>query len=156
MHKHEPKDYQCPYCNFLVGHETKLNTPDDIVYRTKFATAFVAPKWWGNGKGHVLVIPTGHYENIYNIPDEHLAEVAIVTKKVAIAMRESYGCDGTTIWQHNEPAGSQDVWHLHVHVSPRHEDDDLYHNIDHHHWVTEAERKPYVNKLKAYFAKQTN
>ncbi|HSE29629.1 MAG TPA: HIT family protein [Candidatus Saccharimonadales bacterium] len=156
MYKHEPKEYLCPFCHFLAGNEDKYNNTEDIVYQTKLATAFVSPKWWINNPGHVLVVPNGHYENIYNIPDEHLAEVAKVTKKVAIAIRETYNCAGTSTRQHNEPAGNQDVWHLHVHVFPRHESDDLYLNTNEHRFVNEAERKPYADKLKAYFAKQTD
>jgi diadenosine tetraphosphate (Ap4A) HIT family hydrolase len=41
-------------------------------------------------------------------------------------MKDAYRCDGVSTRQHNEPAGDQDVWHLHVHVLPRHQGDQLY------------------------------
>jgi diadenosine tetraphosphate (Ap4A) HIT family hydrolase len=42
-----------------------------------------------------------------------------------IAMRHTYGCDGISTRQHNEPAGYQDVWHFHLHVFPRYHGDVL-------------------------------
>jgi diadenosine tetraphosphate (Ap4A) HIT family hydrolase len=41
-------------------------------------------------------------------------------------LRISTGCTGISTRQHNEPDGKQDVWHLHVHVTPRFKDDQLY------------------------------
>ena len=42
-------------------------------------------------------------------------------------LKEALACDGTSTRQHNEPAGNQhDMWHLHVHVFPRYDGDNLY------------------------------
>jgi histidine triad (HIT) family protein len=147
---HEPKDYACPFCKFLAGNPDKYNSPQDIVYQNEFTTAFIAPKWWANNKGHVLVIPNEHYENIYSTPDDHLAEVYKTVKKIATAIRATYDCDGTSTRQHNEPAGDQDVWHLHAHVYPRYVNDKLYHNHDQAAFVEAQLRVPYAEKLRAY------
>ncbi|MCY3783074.1 MAG: HIT domain-containing protein [Chloroflexi bacterium] len=72
--------------------------------------------------GNDLVIPLAHHENIYALPDDLAARVAHVARRVAMAMRRGYPCDGVTVRQNNEPAGGQDVWHLHTHVIPRHAD----------------------------------
>ena len=149
---HEPEGYTCPFCNFLAGNPDKYNSEEDIVYRNEFTTAFVAPKWWANNKGHVLVVPNNHYENIYSIPDDALAEVYKTVKKIATAIRSTYDCDGTSTRQHNEPAGDQDVWHLHAHVYPRYENDNLYLNHDNSDFVEAELRVPYAEKLRAYFA----
>ncbi len=149
---HEPKGYQCPFCAIIAGHYDDRGTKEDIVYQNEFATAKIAPKWWVNNPGHVLVIPNEHYENIYDIPADLLAEVYKVVQKVAIAIRSTYGCEGTSTRQHNEPAGNQDVWHFHVHVYPRHGDDQLYQNHDRKRFVDAAARAPYAKKLRAYFA----
>jgi histidine triad (HIT) family protein len=74
----------------------------------------------------VLVVPIAHIENIYALPDELGTPLLRLTRRVATALREVYGCDGTSIRQHNEPAGNQDVWHVHIHVYPRYHGDDLY------------------------------
>jgi len=148
---HEPNDYSCPFCALMSGHEDEFATKDDIVYQNEFVTAKIAPKWWVNNPGHVLVVPNEHYENIYDIPEGLLAEVYKAVQKVAVAIRATYGCDGTSTRQHNEPAGNQDVWHLHVHVFPRYKDDQLYQNHDNKRFVDAAARAPYAKKLQQYF-----
>jgi histidine triad (HIT) family protein len=138
----------------LGGREDKYNVEQDIVYQNEFATAFIAPKWWVNNLGHILVVPNKHYENIYVIPDEQIAEVYKVVKKMAIAIRNTYDCQGTSTRQHNEPAGGQDVWHFHVHVYPRYDEDRLYQNHDHKSFVDAKARAPYAEKLRAYLDKK--
>ena len=48
-----------------------------------------------------------------------------LVQEVAVAMRTAYACDGISIRQHNEPAGGQDVWRLHISLPP-HDGDRLY------------------------------
>ena len=71
--------------------------------------------------GHVLVIPKAPSRNILDVAPEDLAAVAAVTQNVARAVVAALGADGVTIQQFNESAGGQVVFHLHVHVIPRHE-----------------------------------
>lgn len=156
MIKHEPHDYVCPFCVFLRGKETDYNNNQDIVYKNDYTTAFVAPKWWKNNIGHVLVIPNEHFENIYTIPDDYLAEVYKTVKKIAIALKETYECDGTSTRQHNEPAGNQDVWHFHAHVYPRYKGDELYANHHKQGFVDAQARLPYALKLRKYFEDNNN
>jgi histidine triad (HIT) family protein len=150
MFNYQPDDYICPFCELLAGNESKHNSVQDIVFQNDYATATVAPKWWINNHGHVLVVPNKHYENLYDIPDEVLGEVYKVVKKVAVALRNTYGCEGTSTRQHNEPAGDQDVWHFHVHVYPRYKDDELYKNHDKKEFVDAERRAPFANKLREY------
>ena len=69
--------------------------------------------------------------------------------RVARALRSSYGCDGTSTRQHNEPGGGQDVWHFHVHVFPRHDGDDLYGGDADVRWTAPEERAPYAARLRS-------
>lgn len=148
MFTHEPKNYVCPFCALLRG-EDDLKSEKDIVYQDDFVTAFISPKWWANNPGHVLVVPNLHTENIYSISDELLSKVYAVAKKIACAIRENYdNCTGTSMRQHNEPDGNQDVWHFHVHVFPRHEDDNLYLNHENKSFVSKEARLPYAEILR--------
>jgi len=156
MFNHTPDNYICPFCAFMQGKPDNYNTPDDIVYQNEHTTAFISPKWWTNNPGHVLVVPNKHYENIYDIPEEEIAEVYKTVKRVATAIRSTYDCQGTSTRQHNEPAGNQDVWHLHVHVFPRHEDDQLYQGHTNNAFVDAQTRASYSDKLKAWFSKSTD
>ena len=106
------KNYLYPFCDWLAGNETSLKQNSDIVYQNEFVTAFISPKWWVNNPGHVIVIPNNHTENIYTISNTMLGYVYKTSKKIAVALRSSYeGCTGTSMRQHNEPDGNQDVWH---------------------------------------------
>ena len=153
MFNHEPEHYACPFCSLIAGLESEHNRLQDIVLQNEHVTASIAPKWWVNNPGHVLVVPNQHYENLYDIPDDTLAEVYKAVKQVATAMRSTYeGCEGVSTRQHNEPAGNQDVWHLHVHVFPRYPNDELYLNHDKSAFVGAEARRPYAEKLREFLA----
>jgi histidine triad (HIT) family protein len=83
-------------------------------------------KWWRGNEGSVIVVPVAHYENIYELPVELGGLMQRAAHDVAVAMKRAFGCAGVSTRQHNEPAGDQEVWHYHLHVIPRYEDDHLY------------------------------
>nr|WP_249273721.1 hypothetical protein [Agreia sp. VKM Ac-1783] len=66
-----------------------------------------------------------------------------------MGLRAAYGCEGTSVRQHNEPADGQDVWHLHVHVFPRWSGDELYRRDAEASWVCAEKRARYASKLRA-------
>jgi histidine triad (HIT) family protein len=131
------------------GVETNHNRLDDVVWRDEHTTAFISPKWWASNHGHVLVVPNVHVENLNAIDDDLLGAVYATARRVAVALKTAYACDGTSTRQHNEPAGNQDVWHLHVHVFPRYDGDQLYERHDEQHWAPPEERAQYAAKLRA-------
>ena len=71
--------------------------------------------------GHALVIPKAPARNIFDISPEDFAAVARTTQKVAIALKKVFAADGVSLQQANERAGGQVVFHLHMHVMPRHD-----------------------------------
>lgn len=149
---HEPPGYHCPFCNLLAGHSDGVTAVEDIVRRDEHAAAFVSPRWWPNNHGHVLVVPTAHHENLYSIPADAYAAVGDLVREIAVAIRATYGCDGVSTRQHNEPAGNQDVWHLHVHVFPRYEGDRLYSSPPLPGWAPSKEPQVYAERLRDYFS----
>jgi len=153
---HEPAGYRCPFCRLVAGGEDdlRINTQADIVRRNGLATAFVAPRWWPRNHGHVLVVPDAHHENLYDLPPLYGHAVHDLVRETAIAIRTVYACDGTSVRQHNEPDGSQEVWHLHVHVYPRYAGDGLYGSRPYPEFVTAEQRRPYADKLRSYFDSQ--
>lgn len=152
LYNHEPKNYVCPHCRIARGEETEEGSQEEnIIFKNALITACIARKWWRSNPGHVLVIPNQHIENIYDMPEEIGHQIFDFSKQAAIALKEAYGCHGTSIRQHNEPAGNQDVWHYHLHVFPRYEGDNLYLNHQNTYWPNQEEKNPYVNKLKIYF-----
>jgi histidine triad (HIT) family protein len=158
MYNHAPKDYKCPLCLFIEGKEDETVIPNhkyDTVYQDEMTTAFVSPKWFPTNKGHVIVIPNKHFENMYDIEPEYAHAIADTAQKVALALKDAYQCDGISTRQHNEPAGNQDVFHYHLHVVPRYKDDTYYQLDAKKEWVPEEARIPYALKLRAYFATLT-
>lgn len=151
MYNHAPKNYKCPLCILVKKQDTGVTNADDIIYQDKLITAFIAGKWWLTNPGHVIIIPNKHFENLYDIDEKYLNAAHNFSKKVAIAFKKVYKSDGTSTRQHNEPAGNQDVFHFHLHVFPRYKDDKLYQNHEKTKWPSNAERKPYAQKLRKYF-----
>ena len=70
--------------------------------------------------GHVLVIPKTPARNIFDISPEALAAMAPALKIVSAAVVKAFNADGLTLHQANEGPGGQVVFHLHVHLMPRH------------------------------------
>jgi histidine triad (HIT) family protein len=149
---HEASDYECPFCGMQRGNFDERNASSDLVAVTDRAFARIAPKWWPGNPGSVLVIPRAHVENVYTLAPADGHAVWDLTQRIAIGIRSTYGCEGTSIRQHNELAGGQDVWHLHVHVFPRYYGDELYQRDSESRWVASVERSPYADKLRENLA----
>ena len=75
-------------------------------------------------KGHALILPKEHYANLYELDDELAAKVLILAKKMITKLTDVLGCDGYNIVQNNGEAAGQTVFHFHLHMIPRYENDD--------------------------------
>ena len=74
-------------------------------------------------KGHALILPKQHSDNLYELPDETAAKVMVLAKKMAAKMTEKLQCDGFNIVQNNGEVAGQTVMHYHLHLIPRYQDD---------------------------------
>jgi histidine triad (HIT) family protein len=128
MYNHAPESYKCPLCAIANDEIEKgpLFSPDDLIFVDKEVLALISAYQWPNNPGNVVVFPTSHYENIYVLPVSAAARIHDLARGVALAMKAVWNCDGVSTRQHNEPAGNQDTWHYHMHVTPRYERDNLY------------------------------
>ena len=128
MHSHAPENYLCPFCLLVQGIEDKTvySVQNDIVYRDRSVTAFIGSHQWPRNHGNTIVVPNEHFENIFDLPEHYALDLHRLARLVSLAMKDVYACDGISLRQHNEPAGYQDVWHYHVHVTPRYTGDQLY------------------------------
>jgi histidine triad (HIT) family protein len=128
MYSHAHSEYSCPFCFFVQGNENIQSQlkRTDIVFQTIDITAFMATRKYPNNPGHVLIIPNEHFENIYDLPLALAAKIHSLSRDIALAMKAEYPCDGILIRQHNEPAGDQHIWHYHLHVIPRYQNDDFH------------------------------
>ena len=71
--------------------------------------------------GHCLVIPKAACRNVLDADPSVLQKLMPVVQKIARAVLEAFEADGVAIYQFNESASGQSVFHLHFHVVPRHQ-----------------------------------
>jgi histidine triad (HIT) family protein len=93
--------------------------PAHKVYEDDKALAFldIMPR----APGHTLIIPKAPARNLLDVAADDLAHVMRIAQKIARAGMQAFAADGVTVQQFNEAAGGQVVFHLHVHVIPRHD-----------------------------------
>jgi histidine triad (HIT) family protein len=150
MYNHAPEDYRCPLCAIANDEIEKgpLFSPADLVHSSQYVYAMISAFQWPNNPGNVVVIPKAHYENIYDLPAELAQWIHGTAQQIALAMKVAWKCDGVSTRQHNEPAGNQDTWHYHMHVTPRFHGDNLYREYASGKALMPAdERAKYANEL---------
>ena len=77
-------------------------------------------------KGHLLVIPKEHYENLGMVPVDLVKDIMPVIKKLSSAVVDGTGAGGFNLVVNNGQAAGQLVNHLHFHIIPRFKDDKLH------------------------------
>ena len=76
-------------------------------------------------KGHALVLPKEHFDDVFSMDEKTAGNVFKVAAKVARAIGKAYPCDGMNILQNNGRAAGQTVFHFHMHIIPRYENDTI-------------------------------
>ena len=76
-------------------------------------------------RGHALVIPRRHATDLLEVGEDDLAACAAAAKRLAARMKERLGADGVNLLNSCGGAAWQTVFHFHVHVIPRYDDDPL-------------------------------
>lgn len=114
MEKEKKKmaEEQCVFCKIIAGEIPSTAVYEDDDFK---AILDVNPA----ARGHVIIVPKKHAANIFELEDEEAAKVFPIAKKIATALKKTYGCDGVNVLQNNGEAAGQTVFHLHVHVVPR-------------------------------------
>ncbi len=102
----------CIFCKIVKGEipSYKLYEDDQVI---SFLDAFPGCK------GHTLIIPKQHYQDIFDIPEELYQKVLDTTRKMANILKSTFDCEGMNLLQNSGRASGQAVFHLHVHLFPR-------------------------------------
>ena len=108
----------CIFCKIAAGE-----LPAEIVQEDDETIAFMDINPWT--RGHALVIPRAHSRNLYEVGAADLAAAGAGAQRLALRMRDALGCAGVNLLNCCEPAAWQTVFHFHVHVIPRYDDDPL-------------------------------
>ena len=112
------KKDDCIFCKIAAGEISSATVYEDDDFR---AILDLGPA----AKGHTLVIPKSHSDNLLSVEPDTAAKALKVISKTANAIKEALGCDGINVVQNNGEAAGQTVMHLHFHISPRYKNDSV-------------------------------
>jgi len=102
----------CIFCKIINGE-----IPSATVYEDEYFKAIldISPA----AKGHVLILPKHHSDDLLELDSDSAARVLMVAQKIAKAQMEELKCDGINMLQNNGEAAGQTVKHFHIHLIPR-------------------------------------
>lgn len=111
-------DPSCPFCRMVAG-----SIQASYVWEDPDVFAIMSLEQPTPYK--VLVIPKIHVASLFDLTDDLAASLFRVTVKVARAIRDASQCPGLNLVQANGRVGQQDVFHFHLHLVPRFENDGI-------------------------------
>ena len=111
-------DPDCVFCRIVSGELPSTRIDED---ERTVAFMDINPAT----RGHVLVVPREHSVDVTEIADEDLAAVASMGQRLARRQKERLGADGVNLLNSCGQVAWQTVFHFHLHVIPRYEDDPL-------------------------------
>jgi histidine triad (HIT) family protein len=108
----------CVFCKIIQGQ-----IPSTKVYEDDKTLAFmdIHPV----NPGHCLVVPKEHAANLMDSSPEAVADAMRTVHKVAKAVQKALNPYGINLLQANGEGAAQSVFHLHIHIIPRVQGDDL-------------------------------
>ena len=104
----------CIFCKIIAGE-----IPSTKIYEDEHCFGFM--DLFPQSKGHCLLIPKAHSENLFEIAVEDLNHCMSAIKKLAPAVRAGLEADGVRLGQFNGAAAGQTVFHTHFHIIPCYE-----------------------------------
>ena len=110
------RDSNCIFCKIAAGEIPSKTIYEDQEFRVMLD---ISPAT----RGHALIIPKEHYADLYEMPNNIVAQAMVLAKKMASHMTKVLQCDGFNIVQNNGEAAGQTVFHFHLHLIPRYEND---------------------------------
>lgn len=108
----------CVFCKIAARQ-----IPASIVHEDEHTLAFM--DLGQVNPGHVLVAAKAHVENVYALDDGQAAAVFRAATKVARAVRDAFAPQGLSVYQANGKVAGQTVFHFHMHLVPRYDNDGM-------------------------------
>ena len=110
------KDCKCIFCKIATGEIPSTTLYEDEDFRVILDLGPAT-------RGHALLLPKNHFANLFELDDETAQKAILVAKKMAGKMKDALGADGFNLVQNNGEAAGQTVFHFHMHLIPRYEND---------------------------------
>ena len=108
----------CIFCKIVNG-----KIPSSKIYEDD--TFIVILDIFPSAKGHLLIIPKRHATNLYELNEKEASDLIPLSQKIAKKINETLKPQGLNILQNNGKAAGQDVFHYHMHLIPRYENDGI-------------------------------
>lgn len=112
------KKDDCIFCKIANGEIPSSTLYEDDDFRVFLDLAPAS-------KGHALIVPKEHFNNLYELSDEKASKALVLAKKMINKMTKALGCDGFNVLQNNNECAGQTVFHFHMHLIPRYEGDNV-------------------------------
>jgi histidine triad (HIT) family protein len=111
-----PED--CLFCGIVTG-----SIPSETIDSDERTLAFmdINPAT----PGHALVVPRAHSADLLEIEPADLEATTLAAQRLARRMKKVLGADGINVLNACGAAAWQTVFHFHLHLIPRYEDDPL-------------------------------
>ena len=110
------KKDNCIFCKIANGEIPSKTLYEDESFRVILDLAPAT-------KGHALILPKEHSDNVYQLPEDTATGAMKLAKKMAGIMTEKLHADGFNLVQNNGEVAGQTVMHFHLHLIPRYEGD---------------------------------
>ncbi|OWE74161.1 histidine triad protein [Escherichia coli] len=107
----------CIFCSIIQG-----DIPSSKVYEDEQVLAFLDISQ--TTKGHTLVIPKQHVRNLLKMTAETASHLFARIPKITRAIQSATGATAMNIINNNEALAGQTVFHAHVHLVPRYNEED--------------------------------
>lgn len=115
----------CVFCKII-----NKEIPSYTLYENEYVICFLDISQ--ATKGHVLVVPKKHEQDIFSLSNEYASEILKAANIVANLLKEKLGITSVNLLNNSGLLAGQTVMHFHLHVLPRYEDDEInFHQVDH-------------------------
>ena len=102
---------ECVFCQII-----SKQAPASFVYEDDQVAAFLSNR--PVNVGHTLVVPKKHYVDIYEMPEQEVAYLFKIVKRVTHAVKDANDNPAIRIVQNNGKDAGQVIFHMHVHIIP--------------------------------------
>ena len=112
------KHDDCIFCKIAHGE-----IPSSTIYEDEDFRVFLDLN--PAARGHALIVPKEHYADLFELDEELCKKAMVLAKRLVVKMKAVLGSDGFNLMQNNGEAAGQTVFHLHIHLIPRYEGDNV-------------------------------
>lgn len=112
------KKEDCIFCKIANGEIPSATVYEDEDFRVILDIAPAA-------KGHALILPKNHYDDLWELGEQEAQKVLLLAAKISAAQKKALNCDGINVLQNNGTAAGQSVFHFHMHLIPRYNEDQM-------------------------------